>query len=47
LASSTTADHHAIKAAITELDEAARPFVERIMNRAISAAAVGQSVQDF
>lgn len=44
---STTGDHLALKAAITALDEAARPFVERIMNRAITTAAVGRRVEDF
>ncbi len=45
--SKTTDDHSALKNAIHELDEQARPFVERIMNRAISKAAVGHSIQTF
>ncbi len=45
--SKTTDDHAAIKNAIHELDEQARPFVERIMNRAIAKAAVGHSIQTF
>ncbi len=40
----TTADHHALKEAIHALDEQSKPFVERIMNRAISSAVVGQKV---
>jgi molecular chaperone HscA len=45
--SKTTDDHSALKNAIHELDEQARPFVERIMNRAIAKAAVGHSIQTF
>jgi molecular chaperone HscA len=45
--SQTTDDHSALKNAIHELDEQARPFVERIMNRAIAQAAVGHSIQTF
>ncbi len=40
-------NHEALKAAITEIDTLARPFVERIMDRAIGQAAVGQRVEDF
>jgi molecular chaperone HscA len=40
-------DHHELKTAIESLDQHARPFVERIMNRAISTAAVGHSMEDF
>jgi molecular chaperone HscA len=43
----TGTDHSALKNAIHELDEQARPFVERIMNRAIAKAAVGHSIQSF
>ncbi len=43
----TTEDHSTLKAAITELDDLARPFVERIMNRAISKAAVGLAIEQF
>ncbi|MBK7858855.1 MAG: Fe-S protein assembly chaperone HscA [Archangiaceae bacterium] len=39
-----TADHHALKEAIHALDEQSKPFVEKIMNRAISRAVVGQKV---
>ena len=39
-----TADHHALKEAIHALDEQSKPFVERIMNRAIAKAVVGQKV---
>ncbi|MBL8921826.1 MAG: Fe-S protein assembly chaperone HscA [Myxococcaceae bacterium] len=45
--SKTTSDHAALKNAIHELDEQAKPFVERIMNRAIAKAAVGHSIQSF
>ncbi len=40
-------DHEALKAAITEVDGLARPFVERIMDRAIGKAAVGHRMEDF
>ncbi len=40
-------DHQTLKDAITALDDHAKPFVERIMNRAISTAAVGHRVEDF
>jgi hypothetical protein len=40
-------DGEEVKAAIRELDEWARPFVERIMNRAIEQAAVGHRMEDF
>jgi molecular chaperone HscA len=43
----TVASHEQLKEAITALDESAKPFVERIMNRAISTAAVGHRVEDF
>jgi molecular chaperone HscA len=43
----TTQDHALLKAAILALDDAARPFVERIMNQAIATAAVGHRVEDF
>jgi molecular chaperone HscA len=43
----TTRDHDALKAAIHETDSLARPFVEKIMNRAIARAAVGHAVEDF
>jgi molecular chaperone HscA len=46
LAASGT-DHSTLKNAIHDLDERARPFVERIMNRAIAKAAVGHSIQSF
>jgi molecular chaperone HscA len=42
-----TTEHAEIKAAIGTLDTLARPFVERIMNRAISTAAVGHRMEDF
>ncbi len=40
-------DHDLLKAAIGEVDGLARPFVERIMDRAIGKAAVGHRVEDF
>jgi molecular chaperone HscA len=43
----TTSDHDALKAAIVQVDDGAKPFVERIMNRAISTAAVGHNLEDF
>lgn len=43
----STTDHATLKNAIHELDEQAKPFVERIMNRAIAKAAVGHSIQSF
>ncbi|MBL8957239.1 MAG: Fe-S protein assembly chaperone HscA [Myxococcaceae bacterium] len=42
--SKETTDHHRLKQAIVGLDEQSKPFVERIMNRAISRAVVGQKV---
>ncbi len=43
----TETHHEVLKAAITQVDTLARPFVERIMDRAIGAAAVGHRVEDF
>ena len=43
----TETNHEALKAAITEVDGLARPFVERIMDRAIGKAAVGHRMEDF
>jgi molecular chaperone HscA len=43
---STTRDHLELKAAITALDEQSKPFVERIMNRAMATAVVGHSVEE-
>ncbi len=40
-------DHAVLKATITEVDNLARPFVERILDRAIGKAAVGHRVEDF
>ncbi|MGA9524383.1 MAG: Fe-S protein assembly chaperone HscA [Myxococcaceae bacterium] len=40
-------DHLAIKNAIVALDEATRPFAERIMNQAIRGALEGHSVDEF
>jgi molecular chaperone HscA len=46
LAKSTT-DHIELKGAITALDELSRPFVERVMNRAISRAVAGHRVEEY
>jgi molecular chaperone HscA len=43
----SSSDAQQLKDAVTALDEAAKPFVERIMNRAIASAAVGHGVEDF
>ena len=43
----TETNHEALKNAITEVDGVARPFVERIMDRAIGKAAVGHRMEDF
>jgi molecular chaperone HscA len=43
----TETDHEALKNAITEVDGLARPFVEKIMDRAIGKAAVGHRMEDF
>ena len=43
----TTRDHEALKTAIHDTDSLARPFVEKIMNRAIAKAAVGHKMEDF
>ena len=45
--SDTATDHSTLKAALTALDEHSRPFVERIMNRAISKAVAGHSVEEY
>ncbi|HEY1087266.1 MAG TPA: Fe-S protein assembly chaperone HscA, partial [Archangium sp.] len=39
--------HERLKAAILEVDGLARPFVEKIMDRAIGKAAVGHRMEDF
>ncbi len=43
----TTGDHLELKAAIQTLDEQSKPFVERIMNRAIQTAAVGHRIEEY
>jgi|CXWL01.1.fsa_nt_gi molecular chaperone HscA len=43
----TATDHSELKSAISALDEQSRPFVERIMNRAISKAVAGHSVEEY
>ncbi len=40
-------DHLAIKAAIHALDDQSKPFVERIMNQAITRAVSGHSVEEY
>jgi molecular chaperone HscA len=39
--------HEALKNAISEVDGLAKPFVEKIMDRAIGKAAVGHRMEDF
>jgi molecular chaperone HscA len=46
-AAKTETSHEALKAAITDVDGKARPFVERILDRAIGKAAVGHQIEDF
>ena len=46
LAASST-EHLKLKEAIVALDDQAKPFVERIMNRAIATAAVGKTMESF
>jgi molecular chaperone HscA len=43
----TETNHEALKAVITEVDGLARPFVEKILDRAIGKAAVGHRMEDF
>lgn len=40
-------DHLAVKERISALDEASRPFIERVMNRALSQAVAGHSVEEY
>lgn len=40
-------DSHAIKAALLELDERSKPFVERVMNQAMQQALAGHSVEEY
>jgi molecular chaperone HscA len=40
-------DSHALKEAIHVLDEASRPFVERVMNQAIRQVVAGRSVEEY
>jgi molecular chaperone HscA len=40
-------DYLALKDAIHALDEASKPFVERVMNRAINTAVAGHSVEEY
>jgi molecular chaperone HscA len=42
-----TRDSHTLKEAILALDEVSKPFVERVMNRAITQAVAGHSVEEF
>jgi molecular chaperone HscA len=39
--------HSDLREALTKLDAAAQPFVERIMNHSIAKAAVGHTVEEF
>ncbi len=40
-------DHAALKDAIHALDEASKPFVERVMNRAINTAVAGHRMEEY
>ncbi len=40
-------DHAALREAIHALDETSKPFVERVMNRAIQRAVAGHSVEEY
>jgi molecular chaperone HscA len=40
-------DHHALKEAIHALDEVCKPFVERVMNQALTKVVAGHSVEEF
>jgi molecular chaperone HscA len=40
-------DSHALKEAIHALDELSRPFVERVMNQALSQVVAGHSVEEY
>ena len=40
-------DSHALQMAIQLLDDSSRPFVERVMNRALQSAVAGHSVEDY
>ena len=46
LAKSAT-DFQELEAAIRALDELSKPFIERVMNRAIAQAVAGHSVEEF
>ena len=45
--SKNSKDHAEIQEAIRVLDDSSKPFVERVMNRAISQAVAGHSVEEF
>ncbi len=40
-------DHNALREAIHALDEASKPFVERVMNRAINSAVAGHRLEEY
>jgi molecular chaperone HscA len=40
-------DHHALKESIHALDEVCKPFVERVMNQALTKVVAGHSVEEF
>ena len=40
-------DHLKLKDAILKLDELSKPFVERVVNRAIGGALEGHSVEEY
>jgi molecular chaperone HscA len=43
----STRSHDVLKSALLALDSAARPFVEKIVNRAVSRASVGHQIHEF
>ena len=40
-------DPHLLKQTIHALDETSRPFIERVMNRAIKQVVAGHSVEEY
>ncbi|HEX8821031.1 MAG TPA: Fe-S protein assembly chaperone HscA [Archangium sp.] len=40
-------DHHALKESIHALDDVCKPFVERVMNEALTKVVAGHSVEEF
>jgi molecular chaperone HscA len=40
-------DHLALKDSVHALDETCKPFIERVMNRALTQAVAGHSVEEY